>query len=839
MPSTFSPPDGLDQTDPDFHTPSGPVWRVDAEAILEREVGPARPFLLRKLPAIDSMLHIAPLFEQVTRFDHPRLWGPSYWARSDDALWVAAPEPRGVRLVEADLDRLTFHEALDLWRPLAEAVSRLHRRGLVHGQITPWNTWVDTAKWAMTVTDAGCWVGEDLAAMSADDAVWLAPEMRAGVTERDPTPATDIHGLGRLLLYLTLPADQTGSERPNLQGIPGFAIPTLESAIDQTPGRRPQRVAQFVSAMAPRTDGDATVDSDTTGDDLVTVLHARVAELERFEHPERGAGIKFELRPQRADTEAPAHRAFFYEAQAPDVYEGVRHVWEGCELNLIDARVVENSEGERFLTAHPTTLPVLEPHMPMSVSAVLSAQGCPSRFLVDQRDRGESSRPLVFGNLVHGLLDDLVAPDPPDFETAYEERLRELRVDLLAAGLGDVDLGDFREDARRHYRNIRRFTEPRTDRGPADDRVGWSGRNAEVTRYSTRYGIEGRVDLVAEDDDEGLQIVELKSGKTWDGHLSQLRFYRFLWEGLAEARGLEVTGHLLYSRHGRMKEAAMQDTDRERRILRARNELLACLRSFVDADYTFEAPFYMQKPRLCRASACNFRRKRCEAQTEVLGLADEASPWSAVEGGHWAERDPELVARAWAFHQHFARLIEKERWACIESLGAVLHPDRYEERLANYAASEPMRLAAARADSGYVDFVGPHRRIFSPGDYVVAHRDEFERAHILRGRVVAVDGDRLTLASPGAPAATTLADEGWIIDKLPAKIGFRQAHHALYGALATGDDDRLDVLLRPDSARATRLATRPEEAREVAADQPADVDQLNESQCEAVELALT
>ncbi|MFP4600786.1 MAG: PLuB system helicase-like protein, partial [Persicimonas sp.] len=840
--STFSPPENLAETEPLYRAPTGPVWRLSGSEILEGDSSVEQEFLVRKLGLARSMLHVAPLLEQVTRFDHPRMWGPSYWRRIEDAVWVATPAPRGELLSKASLERLSFAEALELWRPLAEAVARLHRKGMVHGQIAAWNVWVDEAAGKLTATDAGCWIADDFSSLDVDESPWLAPEMRGAAHERDPGPAADVYGLARLLLFLTLPREQALKARPNLQGIPGYAIPSLEAALSERPSQRPGRVSELIGAMAPRSLHDEElpdVEAETT-----SFLHARVSGIERLEHPKFGEGIKFFLHRQDSasagaqSSGAPpteAIGAFFYEKQAPDVFNSVKWVWDGCELNLLDARVVENSQGERFLTSNDRTLPVLEPHMPMSVSAVLEAEGCPSRFLVDQRDRGGSSRPLVFGNLVHGLLDDLVEPEPPSFEDAFGARIQDLRLDLLAAGLADSDLAKLEKDARQHFENMRRFTEGRTDESAEHDRVGWSGRNVEVTRYSTRYGIEGRIDLVAEDPKEGLQIVELKSGSTWDGHLSQLRFYRFLWNGLAKARGLEVTGHIMYSRQGTMKPAPMEDTERERRILRARNELIACLRSFVAPDYEYEKPYYMLAPRTCRAPSCNFRRDRCSAQTEVLGLADGMSPWEAVDTKTWDGFDPDMVARGWAWHEHFGRLIEMERWASTAELGKVLHADRLEERRANYAASGLMKLAVTRPRSSYVDFSGDHGRLFSAGDYLLAHQGDFNTAHILRGRVVSVDGDTVTIRSPGAPIASELGSDGWILDKLPARLGFRQAHHALYGALELRDEDRLEVLLRPETKRARSLAS----AAKLADDPDIDGSRLNRSQQEALRLGLS
>ncbi|AWV87915.1 DNA replication ATP-dependent helicase Dna2 [Bradymonas sediminis] len=863
MLSTFSIPENLAETAPFYIAPTGPVWRVRGAAIRGDSERHGHDFLLRRLPLGKSMLRISPLLAEISRVDHPNMWGPSYWKKDGDMVWIASQMPPGKLLgcdhVEhPDAWRLSWAQALELWRPIAESTARLHRRGLVHGSIAPWNTWLDASNAELSTLDAGCWIGDDFAALTGGPhAEWIAPELRCEVAMRHATPASDIYGLARLLLRLLLTPDQARAMRPSFTGLPAFAIPALNNALHEDPTRRPGRVADLITATVPQpfytgapaepADAEAepaapvnSVEAELErGATTISLLHARVSEIELLEHPKLGAGIKFYMTRDEGRI-----GAFFYQKQTPEVFESVKWVWEGCELNLLDARVITNSAGEPFLTGQENTLPVLEPHMPMSVSDVLKAEGCTSRFLVDQRSRGPSSRPLVFGNLVHGLLDDLVEPNPPDFDTAYQTRVAELRLDMLAAGLQDSDLKELYEDARQHFANIERFTSKRTANSSDEDRVGWSGRNVEVTRYSTRYGIEGRVDLVSQDPRDGLQIIELKTGRAWDGHFSQLQFYRFLWEGLAEERDLEITGHLLYSRFSNLKAAPMQDTARERRILRARNELIACLRSFVDPNYSYDVPYFMQNPRACNSAGCKFRRDRCEQQTSVLGLAHRQQAYSTQGDAQYAVDT--LETRAWAWHRHFVRLIEMERWAATVKLGAVLHPARLEERKKNYDAIDNLELVAAYPEFGSIAF--RHKpngeddpRIFRPGDYVLAHRGDFNTSHILRGRVVSVERDashtdtQITMSTRGAPIASELLGDGWILDKLPARIGFSQAHHALYAALERSSAERRTILFKPESAQAQKLLSetdprfRPD----------AKTAQLNPSQQQAVARAVS
>jgi DNA replication ATP-dependent helicase Dna2 len=832
MNSNLLIPKNLADRDATYDTACGPLWEVEADELFEGGNARHPVWLVRSLPDIASMLHAGPVLEAAGRFDHPRLRGPSVWRRIDGTVWTAAPKPRGELLAQTVLGRCSWSEALELWRPLAEAIQRAHRSGLVHGQLAPWNVWIDAEARKLSALEAGHWIG----APQLDDAhaAWLAPEVRAAANERDPSPASDVYGMARLLVRLLRP-DQGGAEKPNFTGVPAYAIPVLERALADSPAERPERIENLLRATAPLDVGaapDVPQDPDAV-DEVVSLLHAHVSKIETFDHPKRGAGIKFFLNcPASHAPLGERVGAFFYENRSPDVFRSVSEVFEGAELNLMNARVIRNSSGDVFVTADDETLPVVEPHLMLSVSDVLKSEDCTSRFLTDQRDSGSSSRPLVFGILVHGLLDELALPNAPSFEDAFDRQSRGLRIDMLAAGLTDRDLPKLESEAQEHFDRIRRFTEPRTSDSHELDRVGWSGRNVEVTRYSARYGIEGRVDLVAEDPDEGLQIIELKSGKAWDGHFSQLRFYRFLWEGLSERRELPISGHILYSKQGRMRPAPMEDTARERKMLRARNQLVGALRRLVTADEDAHIPYYLENPRNCRAAACNFRRDRCSEQTELLGLNPDVSPADATEAD-WRGFDPELVERAWTWHRHFTRLIERERWAEGEALGAVLQPGRLEERKQRHNAIDNLTLEEVDSGRGRVTLRGEHRQTFTAGDYVLAHRGDIEHGHILRGRIDSVDGDVIHLESAGAQMAQTLPVDGWILDDLPARIGFRQAHHAIYRALRGKNRRLLDPLLRPDSPEARQAFERDDES-----ELNTDISRLNDAQAEAVESAV-
>ncbi len=878
MQARLTLPEALNQTPTVYELPHGSLWQRRAHEILDAHDQDVARYILRRLEHVPSALVASAVLRHTAGLEHPRCWAPNFWSRHEGSFWVATIRPLGEPLLYSEPRARAWSEVVALWTPLAEAIRRAHQRGVVHAQLTPWTVWYDDEAERLTAIDAGCWVGD---ALPEDEAQleFIAPEMRCASAERSPTMLCDVFGLARLLVYLAAPSLTTPQalDTEALEAhLPAFAIPALQRALHQDPSKRLPLLDELIAATTQSIVDAYDTQMDVSGEPLITsVLGARITQKEPIQHPRMGAGLKFymNLRPGRTQQalnmtdEDEALGAFFYEDADQSLYDSIRWGWDGAQFNLLDARVITDSKGRKFVTSHRETLPVLEPNYPVSVSNVLKAERCTSRFLVDERDNGSSSRALVLGNLVHGLLEDLTSPTPPTFEQCFAERISHARLDLLAAGLNEQDMASLERDARQHYTNLERFTRARRDtqqkapparlspspRWPTEETVydkephhdmGWSGRHIEVTRYSPLYGLEGRIDLATQDDVEGVQIIELKSGSAWDGHLSQVRCYTLLWDGLARSHGAEVSGYVLYSRYGRLNAVPMEDISRERRILRARNELVACQRSFVDPTFDYTPPHYMQEPRHCKSPSCKFRRDRCREQTEVLGLDPSVSASKATQDV-WRGFDVTLVETAWAYWKHYDRMVEMERWAQQSSLGKIFEHYRLQERINERRACEGMRMTHFDLEKNLITFQGKGAHIFHKRSAVLVHRGDLHADATMQGYVEDSGAHFVTLRSQGTQGAISLDPEGWILDVLPTRIGVRHAKRALYTALKRKHHAMLTALLAPSKAAHLFKASEERRAKLLAvkADIPvrtrhASIPALNARQKEALDLAV-
>ena len=797
---------------PAWQTPTGPVWVVE-------RADKRRPWLVRQLPDAPGLLKLGATLRHTTAISHPHLQSPTLWWRERKKTWIAGPRAVGTPLAVDSPLRLTWSEATEAIAPLAVALRGAHSRGLVHGHLAPWNVFYDQTIKRLCATDFGTWAVERLETGS-----FVPPEMQRPKEKRHPTPATDIHNLARLLIFVALSPSEAVREKPNFETLPAYGIATLERALCGDATQRPQTIDDFLAGLS----FHRHATSHASSNDEESTISGRVRGPERFEHPRQGPGVRFHLdRPGDEDSES----AFVYQKYQPQVFESLQNLWDGAELRLSAPRHIEDSGGRAFLTATDETLPVVEPHWPVSVSDVLKARGCPQRVLVDLRDPGERTYHLAFGNLVHGFLEDLTANDALSFDDALKARLPDLRLDFLAAGVDDTQLRELTDQARRHFRNLRRFTTRRTETAPGHDRIGWCGEHAEATRYSARYGLEGRTDLVVNDPEEGLQIIELKSGKPWHDHPGQVKSYALLWQELAARQQLPTTGHLLYSKTGRMKEVPLDGDGEKDELLHGRNGLVTLFHSFVDPDSDYRPPFFMEQPSLCRQNACRFRRDRCRAQSELLNLGNATGDDEKAD--HRPDVDGDLLRRTRRYHQHLTRLVEMERWTDHSALGAIFQPHRLPQRVADGSAACELSIEPVGDDGDLALLVGEGLHIFSPGDRLLIHRGDIDADHILRARVVGFSSESLQVRLRAADLSDAIAGPGWIADAMPSRIGYRAAHRALYRLAEHGPEPILDALLRP------HLSEEPEGESDTATDlQPATEDHLNTSQIEALHRAL-
>ncbi|NIG52492.1 AAA domain-containing protein [Chitinophaga sp. Cy-1792] len=194
----------------------------------------------------------------------------------------------------------------------------------------------------------------------------------------------------------------------------------------------------------------------------------------------------------------------------------------------------------------------------------------------------QSSSPAAFrGNLVNALLDEMLRNKEIDFKTSFKETVADNVLHAAAYGRDKIN-EMFREIRESHWGNLHQTVKDLQDK-PI---------RIEPTFFSAMYGLQGRLDLMAEDDTDPhrKEIFELKSGRspdfnTWKNHEMQVIGYNLL---LRSAFGPQRKGSsaILYSAADSQPLRNVSSTHAgENALLQLRNEVVSMLLRLAAGEY--------------------------------------------------------------------------------------------------------------------------------------------------------------------------------------------------------------------------------------------------------------
>ncbi|HSK26647.1 MAG TPA: serine/threonine-protein kinase, partial [Jiangellales bacterium] len=224
---------------------AGPYASVWA-AVSEHSGGRVALKVLRGAASASAIRREASLLAAV---DHPHVMRVVELVETDGVLVLVFPLAEGGSL--GDLVRvrgaLEPGEVVTACAPIAQALDSVHRRGLVHGDVTPSNILL-TAEGLPLLADLG--VARLAGPRSAEVGLvhgLTAPEVLGGA---EPEPAADVYGLAAVAV-LALTGRPPG--RPvTLPGIAPATAGAIGRCLDPEPGRRPaaSTLASALFAMA-------------------------------------------------------------------------------------------------------------------------------------------------------------------------------------------------------------------------------------------------------------------------------------------------------------------------------------------------------------------------------------------------------------------------------------------------------------------------------------------------------------------------------------------------------------------------------------------------------------
>ncbi len=279
-----------------------------------------------------------------------------------------------------------------------------------------------------------------------------------------------------------------------------------------------------------------------------------------------------------------------------DVY---KNSWKGAVLNIFDVKRVPGKIST-FRSATNTLL-VLEPDNLVDVTDIAECfqyNGSNALIYFLSKLKLKFSNPkAVMGNIVNSCFDEILNNPEANFEDAYENALRTKPLQIYAIASDEPAATRLiKEGVRNHFDNLMKILS-----GLDYDRY-----SIEPTFISSDYGLQGRLDLLIEFDNENNRknIIELKSGKApgkdmkialpgggfaksgiWENHYIQAICYNLLLDSTFEHR--TGTSQILYSQtEDEPLRNAPNIIHKKQEAIALRNNIVAYERHLAEGDFS-------------------------------------------------------------------------------------------------------------------------------------------------------------------------------------------------------------------------------------------------------------
>ncbi len=448
----------------------------------------------------------------------------------------------------------------------------------------------------------------------------------------------------------------------------------------------------------------------------------------------------YEFRGLEIETGANDGRTFIIipssisQAGRDDLYELPLLCRIGAEIAAYDLSLNSRlSDGSVVLAVTPESALVIEPKRPVNVTAAAEAAVCLRSYDIRSRTGIDEVYHLAKGRLIHSFLEPLLNnrgnPDGLDFETAFFRALPAF-LEAMSGTRKNESLHDLRLEAGRHFSHIRRFTE-----SSPQSELEWQ---TEVDGVSLRWGLRGRADAVGRSE-LGDTILELKTGRhEADEHLLQLAAYMLLFTN--DETGNIPDGTVFYSSHSGSR--CCKHTLKWQ-VMRGRNLVIA-----LEHGHAFNGEglgkWYaqyscpMEDRRCFSRSTCSKLFPTFQSATPDLGDVSKNEYYNA-----WWHT---ISADMWTQQTAFSELFERDTIERRLGEGTTTEVETDESTL-----SKPSHTHASfehRHTIGLVILGEPGS--LSPGDEVILHHGDPGASTVQRGRLAAVDGNRVSLAIAGS-----------------------------------------------------------------------------------------
>ncbi|MCL5992099.1 MAG: DNA2/NAM7 family helicase [Bacteroidetes bacterium] len=273
--------------------------------------------------------------------------------------------------------------------------------------------------------------------------------------------------------------------------------------------------------------------------------------------------------------------------------------WKGAVLNVFSVK--RDAQRKDEFKAGNSTIIVLEPDNLVDVTDIAecfqyNGSNALIYFLSKFKLKSTNAKAIT-GNIINSCFDEILNNSESNFEDAYENALKIKPLQIFAIATNNPkETKEIKENAKTQYDNLRRITS-----GLDYDRY-----SIEPTFISSDYGLQGRLDVLIEFEDEinRKNIIELKSGKApgkdmsaalpdgrfvktgiWVNHYIQAICYNLLLDSAYDSR--TGTSQILYSQtEDEPLRNAPNIIQKKQEAIAIRNEIVAYERQFAGGNFS-------------------------------------------------------------------------------------------------------------------------------------------------------------------------------------------------------------------------------------------------------------
>lgn len=213
-------------------------------------------------------------------------------------------------------------------------------------------------------------------------------------------------------------------------------------------------------------------------------------------------------------------------------------VWQFATINAFAVQKI--SDEQHLYTTTKDSLIVIEPDFLIDATDIAEcfqySGANPNLYLLKKFIYAGQTEAMLLGNIANFCFDELIADSTCSFDDAFARALRQKPLQVVAL-LHQTPhlLSVLRDKAYAHFTTMK----------TALARLKYDAAITEPTFISSRYGLQGRLDVMIEHDNDGARkdIIELKSGAPtstppglWRNHLAQVTCYNLLLDSCYQHR---------------------------------------------------------------------------------------------------------------------------------------------------------------------------------------------------------------------------------------------------------------------------------------------------------------